>query len=125
MKMRQAEAAIIAAYQRIRAFDYVLNTSLVFVQSAFEEISALPEGAAVIFSFWEGIDRRQLNKLGKLAKECPTFKLLCVIQSGTKHKTVESDVSNYGFPNMKLVWKENGMHAKGSATFSGYIFKKM
>lgn len=126
VKVYKADTALRMAYKEVPVPPYVVWTPLTLITAALENVASLPTGAAVIFSFWQGIDRTVLPHLGALASKCPTFKMLCFVESGSSASKakIERKVAKYGFPPMSLKWKKTGLTACGGSQFTAYLLCK-
>lgn len=97
-----------------------------YIGKPLEIITSLPQGATVIYSFWQGISRKALSHLGRLASACDTFKVLCFVENGqggtpdTKADFVHSELN---FPRMR-VHQTIPVIAHGGSRFTAYIMVK-
>lgn len=100
-----------------------------YINVPVEEVTALPEGATAIFSFWQGVSMAALEHVGMLASACPTFKALCLVErgSGIDPDSVASWVhEELRFPPLKL-HTHFGVAAGGGSKskYTAYVLLKV
>lgn len=105
---------------------YMRDTGLQYIAKQLESITSLPQGAMVIFSFWQGISSKALSYLGQLASACDTFKVLCFVENGhggTPENKADWVHSELNFPKM-TVHRTIPVTANGGNRFTTYILVK-
>jgi hypothetical protein len=90
------------------------------------ELSQLPDGASVFFSFWEGLGAPQKQAMGKLVLECPTFQFLVIVErgQGSLQANEESMEDDLGFPALKCVSSLSVTSMGGGHQYTCYIYKR-
>ena len=101
------------------------ETVIVYETATIESLQpdTMPPNASIFYSFWHGIQAETKLEMGRLAKMCPRFRLLCVVQLGGQD--IVKEVHEFGFPPMKLECnfpvKAAGSHQKNTC----YILSKV
>lgn len=74
---------------------------LELVPECVENIRALPEGASLVFSFWQGWTPQDKQVVGRLCSGCSTLKRLVIVESGRPRKLL-AELRKWGFPPLRL-----------------------
>lgn len=118
---RDARTAITRLYESMICPPWIEGTMFNFVHALVTEVPALPQGASILYLFWEGMNDSAKERIGVLAKACPTLRMVCLIQHGTPD-IARTLVDKWGFPEMECVKKRTVAYAKEK--FQGYILIK-
>lgn len=118
-KVYKADTALRRTYESMLCPEYIIHNVFEIVHAAAESFAMLPTGASVIYTFWQGLKRAHKKHIGELAKKCPSFKLLCIVQNGME----ELNLNALGFPSMRLA-KQLKVTSQGGGQFQAYIFKR-
>lgn len=106
--------------------DQMENVGIDYITATLESVQSLPLGTTFIYSFWQGISMATREHLGKLASACPTFRVLCFVESGEgcTAEMIEDWVhTELKFPPMTLKYMLPVL-ATGGSRFTAYILVK-
>jgi hypothetical protein len=117
-KVDKADTALRKTYNAMLSPLFITKIVFQLVHASTCDVGALPDGASIIFSFWQGLSISGKQAIGRLARECPTFKTLCVVQNGNQNL----DLLGLGFPTMTLVGQIT-VKARGNHSFQAYFFQ--
>lgn len=100
-KVWKADTAIRRTLAEILSPPHIVTNGFYLEHIEIERVHRLPDGSSIIFSFWQGLDPVAKRSIGKLATECKSFRILCLVQynDGYLHEDLEHE---FGFPQLNL-----------------------